>query len=121
MAAKVTGVVGLHGPHTLQLVVRKCAHFSAYLILGVLVTAAWRRWPGPTRTANRRRVRWDLIGPALVAIAYAGTDEAHQLLVTGRSGQLTDVLIDSAGVLVGVCLVALARRRGTAALDTVTE
>jgi VanZ family protein len=111
VVTKVTGAVGLHPDHdTLQLVVRKLAHFSAYLILGALAIVAWRRWPGARAARSGRRVRWDLIGPALIAIAYAGTDEAHQLLVTGRSGQVTDVLIDSAGVLVGVWLVALARR-----------
>jgi len=123
---KVTGVIGLHPDHdTMQLVVRKCAHLLAYLILGALTTVAWRRWPGANRPASGRgALRWDLIGPALIGIAYAGTDEVHQLFVAGRSGQATDVLIDAAGVLVGVGLVALARRRATAApgyRDGVTE
>ena len=36
--------------------------------------------------------------------AYAATDEFHQLFVPGRSGQMTDVMIDSVGCLIG-CLV----------------
>ena len=38
---------------------------------------------------------------------YAVTDEMHQLLIEGRSGQWTDVLIDSAGALTGVLIIAL--------------
>ena len=37
----------------------------------------------------------------LTGVAYAMTDEIHQLFVPGRSCQVTDVLIDSAGVLFG--------------------
>ena len=38
---------------------------------------------------------------------YACTDEAHQLAIDGRSGQLTDVLVDSSGVLGGAVLGTL--------------
>ncbi|MBR0386198.1 MAG: VanZ family protein, partial [Clostridia bacterium] len=37
---------------------------------------------------------------------YAALDELHQLLVDGRSGQVRDVGIDSAGVLTGVLAAA---------------
>ena len=39
--------------------------------------------------------------------AYAATDEFHQLFVPGRSGQLKDVLIDTAGGALGLGLLAL--------------
>ena len=42
-------------------------------------------------------------GIALCA-AFAGTDEYHQTFVDGRTGQVTDVLIDTAGACVG-CLL----------------
>ncbi|HET8591418.1 MAG TPA: VanZ family protein [Nakamurella sp.] len=107
---------------TLQLVVRKCAHFGAYLILGALVAGAWRCWPGRRfgavsggdlrRTAGRwwRISDWSRLGPVVVAAAYAVTDEIHQSFVAGRSAQVTDVLIDTAGALVGVGLVAMLTR-----------
>ncbi|MBR2778883.1 MAG: VanZ family protein [Firmicutes bacterium] len=38
---------------------------------------------------------------------YAVTDEVHQMLVPGRSGECRDVLIDSAGVLAGILLVII--------------
>ena len=39
--------------------------------------------------------------------AYACSDEVHQLSIEGRSGQWTDVLVDSLGVLTGVMLGTL--------------
>jgi len=35
-------------------------------------------------------------------IIYAITDEVHQLFISGRSGRVEDVIIDSIGVLTGV-------------------
>ena len=40
--------------------------------------------------------------PWLIAALYAASDEIHQLFVPGRSGQLSDVILDSAGALAGV-------------------
>ena len=37
-----------------------------------------------------------------IGIFYACTDEIHQLFVPDRSGQLTDVLIDSIGLTLGL-------------------
>lgn len=38
----------------------------------------------------------------LVTAFYAASDELHQFFVPGRSCQLRDVLIDTAGVVAGV-------------------
>ena len=35
------------------------------------------------------------------------TDEIHQLFVPGRSGQITDVILDSCGGLIGAVLSAI--------------
>ena len=39
----------------------------------------------------------------LLGVEYATLDEIHQLFVDGRSGQITDVFIDSIGILLGIC------------------
>ena len=52
--------------------------------------------------------------PALIAIAYAITDELHQTTVEGRVGSPVDVLIDSAGVALAV-LAARRARSGSVA------
>src|SRR5699024_10707519 len=41
----------------------------------------------------------------LIVIGYACTDEFHQLFVSGRSGQLSDVFIDTIGGSIGLSII----------------
>lgn len=41
----------------------------------------------------------------LIGVEYAAIDEIHQLFVAGRSGQITDVMIDSIGIALGICIL----------------
>ena len=43
----------------------------------------------------------------LIVIGYACTDEFHQLFVPGRSGQITDVMIDTLGGSIGVLIISV--------------
>lgn len=74
-----------------HVLVRKGAHFTAYLILGLLVSYA-RRPEGPKSYGS----------VFLFCMLYAMSDEFHQTFIPGRSGELRDVLIDSAGALSGI-------------------
>ena len=75
-------------------ILRKNAHFFAYLVLGILVANGLRR---------SGVIGYRAIGIAiLICILYAISDEVHQLFVPGRGGQVKDVLIDSAGAVVGI-------------------
>ena len=42
---------------------------------------------------------------AVIAIAFAATDEFHQTFVPGRYGCVLDVLIDAAGSIIGLIIV----------------
>ncbi len=75
--------------------IRKLAHASEYTLLGFLLMGA----------LNGRKSRALLTG-----VLYAASDEFHQLFVQGRSGQITDVMIDSGGVILGVLIYCLFRR-----------
>ncbi len=77
-----------------HLIIRKCAHFSEYLALGVTVML-WM-WDLVKTT------RCGLLYPELVCMLYAATDELHQYFVPGRYGTWTDVLIDSCGAFTGI-------------------
>ena len=57
---------------------------------------------GRTGNGARRKFRKEMFLPWLIAALYAASDEIHQLFVPGRSGQLSDVILDSAGALAGV-------------------
>lgn len=84
-------------------ILRKNAHFFAYLVLGALVANG-------LRSCNVNGYK--CIGFALlICVLYAISDEIHQLYVPGRGGQVKDVIIDSAGALVGI-LGYWRRRRG---------
>lgn len=89
-------VVPMVDSDVLSVAVRKGAHVAEYAVLGALLT-----W------ALRGRAAWAIP----VGVVYAATDEIHQLFVPGRAGQVSDVLIDSLGVALGVALVLLVRAR----------
>ena len=83
-----------------QHIVRKCAHFCEYTLLGMLLRLCLESWFG-----NRMKRRHAMIPTAFAFGAlYAGTDEYHQILTDGRSGQWSDVLLDCCGVLFGTVL-----------------
>jgi VanZ family protein len=79
-------------------VLRKCAHFTEYMILFFLLFYALRGgivW----KTARW----WALLGVFL----YASSDEIHQLFIPGRVGDALDVMIDTCGGMMGVLLATL--------------
>ncbi|MEY3442787.1 MAG: hypothetical protein RLZZ519_1068 [Bacteroidota bacterium] len=79
-------------------VLRKCAHFTEYMILFFLLMLAFSvRW-------ERKTARWcALLGTFL----YAASDEFHQLFIPGRVGDPLDVMIDTSGGLFGLILISL--------------
>jgi len=40
----------------------------------------------------------------VICVLYAISDETHQIFVPGRSAQISDVLIDSVGAIVGILM-----------------
>lgn len=81
---------------TLNYLVRKVAHFTIYFILSLLTINALRA----SGIKGPKAVVWTLV----MCIIYAASDEIHQAFVPSRDARLKDVLIDSAGAAVGICL-----------------
>lgn len=78
--------------------IRKSAHFIAYLILGYLVSHAMKN-ENPTASDWKRR------GMSLMlCVAYAISDEFHQIFVPGRGPLVKDVFIDGFGAALGILL-----------------
>ena len=95
-------VVGVTDADLMAFLVRKAAHFTEYAILGVLARGLF------VSLHAERGVR---PLPAGLLVAFVPVvDECIQLFVPGRSGQLTDVLIDLSGVIVGALLAHLVAR-----------
>lgn len=83
-------------------VLRKLAHGTEYLVLGIELTTLLRLWLCRP---------WSL--PLLCGTWAALLDETIQLFVDGRAGQLRDVWIDLGGFCTGMafCLVLSLWRR----------
>ena len=93
-----------YSPEQLELfhtVLRKCAHFSEFMILGILSTLTI------VHTEFRRKGLWAVC----FCVAVAMSDETIQLFIDGRAGRVMDVLIDSSGALVGSGCVIAAKRK----------
>lgn len=75
--------------------VRKSAHAGEYALLGMLFMGSL----GAYRAGGRR-----IIAAWVCTSVYAATDEIHQLFVAGRSCQISDVMLDSAGAAAGILL-----------------
>lgn len=71
-------------------IVRKAAHFSEYALMGFLWYLLLRK--------KRLNVLLSISATAI----YASSDELHQRFVNGRSGQLSDVLLDTCGGCFGI-------------------
>jgi VanZ family protein len=82
---------------------RKAAHFIEFAALFSILYAAGS-------LTFRRFSRTAIAVTCLVAcVAYAVTDEVHQLYVPGRTPSFADVLLDSAGALTAFIALAIYR------------
>jgi len=81
--------------------IRTHAHFLSYLVLGIL-------------TLNLLGVmgisKYRVLISLLICVVYAITDEFHQIFVPGRGAQISDILVDSFGALVGIEIMFLGRK-----------
>jgi VanZ family protein len=82
------------GLGTWDLILRKLAHATEYGILAALLLRALGR----------------PVAAALLAVAYAASDELHQHFVSGRHAAPLDVAIDAVGVLLGIAIYRRTRQ-----------
>ncbi len=75
-------------------VVRKCAHFFEFFLLGFLVLNFIKYY----KKLNIKIIIYCI----LFCIIYAISDEIHQLFVSGRSCEIKDIIIDSSGSISGI-------------------
>ena len=77
-------------------VVRKSAHFSIYLLGGILLVSLTNTY---SKLYKKMGYAW------IFCILYAMSDEFHKLFVPGRSGEIRDICIDSLGALLGIIIM----------------
>ena len=95
----ITSIINIKDIGLLSLIIRKLAHFIEYFILGILVINFITRYDKK------------IIIAILLCIIYATSDEIHQIFVTGRSCQITDIMIDSLGSIMGIYLYKLITKK----------
>ncbi|HIR57041.1 MAG TPA: VanZ family protein [Candidatus Gallacutalibacter pullicola] len=88
--------------------IRKSAHFAEYFVLGMLLFATLRVYV--------RQWKDKIFIPLFFGLLVPVCDEFLQLFVPGRSGQVSDVVLDFSGVLTGigvliVIFTAVSKRR----------
>ena len=79
-----------------EVIIRKLGHFSEYAVLGFALMLHIQQ------IKKQISVRLPWLWAWGVGALYAVSDELHQGFVPGRSPMVTDVLIDSGGVIAGV-------------------
>lgn len=89
-------MTGLSASWLTEHIIRKCAHFSEYTLLGILICQSMRYLN--CGTALRRQLHM------LLVFFIPFVDETLQLFTEGRSGQISDVWLDMSGVVTGTIL-----------------
>ena len=82
-------------------VIRKLAHFSIYTVVGILLMALISTYQIKERNKT--------IISIIIGIIYACSDEIHQSFVPERSPMITDVMIDTMGVMLGILIILLGK------------
>ena len=82
-------------------ITRKIAHFVLFLMLGIYAYLS----------AESLGTRNKLMVALLFCLAYAASDELHQLFSNGRAGRISDVVLDFCGSLTGVTVTFLLRKK----------
>ena len=82
-------------------IIRKIAHFSIYTLLGLIIMGLM--------TKTKLKDKWRILITIGLGMLYAILDEFHQSFSPGRTPKITDVYIDTLGVILGALLVILIR------------
>ena len=83
----------------IEKVVRKIAHYSIYTLVGILLMNLMSTY----KLKELDKIALSMI----IGLIYAITDEIHQAFVPGRGALLTDVILDSIGVITGIFIAML--------------
>lgn len=80
-----------------RFIVRKGAHFSIYLVLGILVYLLVKCY----------NISRPFLLAVIICLVLAASDEVHQIFSPGRTARIFDVFVDIFGSSIGMALVVL--------------
>lgn len=84
---------------SLQFIVRKCAHFTIYAVMGILAFF----------TVGTYSMKFGIkpVLSAVICLLYSISDEIHQRFIPGRSGEFRDVCLDFSGSILAIIFMVL--------------
>ena len=97
----LSSILKIDNLEILTFIIRKLAHITEYFILGILMINCLKDY----------KIKNIFIVAIFLCILYSWTDEIHQLFVSGRSGNIIDVLIDSIGIMLGIYIYKLFKNK----------
>ena len=97
IATLIYNIFNISDTEKVSFIVRKCAHVSEFFILGILVI----------NLVSKYNVKHIYLISFIICVLYASSDEFHQLFVPGRSGQVTDIFIDTIGTIFSLLVMYL--------------
>lgn len=100
LPAASTNEILMEQAESIHFLVRKAAHMTEYFLLTLSL-----HLPMAVCLKNRISHRQKLLLGFIGAVFLASADEFHQTFVSGRSGNLTDVAIDTIGITAASILV----------------
>lgn len=83
-------------------IIRKLAHYTLYMLGGILIINCINAYI----KKDSEIVKYS----AIIGVLYAISDEIHQLFVSGRSGKIADVIIDSIGIFTGITVYLFVKK-----------
>ena len=78
-----------------EFIVRTFGHFCEFAALGFLINNCLYAFKGKCKPLICIALSW----------AYAWTDEIHQIFIPERAFQISDLLVDLAGIIVGTAII----------------
>ena len=85
----------------IEKIIRKIAHFSIYAMVGFLLMGLLSTY--------KLKNKWRIVITILIGILYAISDEFHQSFSPGRAPKVTDIYIDTLGIIFGMLIILLIR------------
>lgn len=82
----------------LHFYIRKAAHIFIYFLLSALLCIGWKTVR--IKRINSCYITW------IIATVFSIFDEIYQLFIPGRSGEIRDVFLDNAGIILGLLFTA---------------
>ena len=87
--------------------IRKCANASVYFVLSILVL----NFLLALHSNLEKKYVLVFFMTIFICFLFALTDEYHQTFIYGRTGQFSDVLIDTSGALIATSIFTILYKR----------